>query len=66
MSPHLSKEGPVEGDGIETVHCAHVDIQVHEQALLLLRVHGGSDALREEGLRLEPGPQGCSPRCPRL
>ena len=55
MFPHLSKEGPVEGDGVETVHCAHVDIQVHEQALLLLRVHGGPDALRGEGLRSEPG-----------
>ena len=66
MFPPLSKEGPVEGDGVETVHRAHVDIQVHEQALLLLRVHGGPDALRGEGLRSEPGRQGCSPRCPRF
>lgn len=64
VSPHLSKEGPIEGDGVEAVHRAHVDIQVHEQALLLLRVHGGPDALQGEVLRSEPGWQGCSPRCP--
>lgn len=34
--PHLSEEGPVEGDSIETVHRAHVDVQIHEQTLLLL------------------------------
>lgn len=33
---YLSKEGAVEGDGIEAVNRAHVDIKVHKQAFLLL------------------------------
>lgn len=57
---HLSEQGPVEGDGVKTVHCAHVDVQVHEQALLLLRVHGGPDALWGEGSRQVAG--GGAPR----
>jgi hypothetical protein len=46
--PYLSEEGPIEGDSVEAVNRAHVDVQVHEQPLLLLRVHSGPDALQED------------------
>lgn len=36
LGPHLSEEGPIEGDSVEAVDCPHVDVQVHEQTLLLL------------------------------
>lgn len=44
---YLSEEGSVEGDGVEAVDRPHGDIQVHQQPLLLLRVHSRSNPLRQ-------------------
>lgn len=46
---YLSEQRSVEGDGVETVHRPHGDVQVHEQPLLLLSVHCGTNPLREHG-----------------
>lgn len=45
MICHLSEKRSVEGDGVETVHRPHGDVQVHQQPLLLLRVHRCPDTL---------------------
>jgi hypothetical protein len=41
---YLSEEGAIEADSVRAVACAHGHIEVHEQALLLLGVHGAGDA----------------------
>lgn len=45
--PHLSEKCPVEGDCEGTIHCPHGDVQIHQQPLLLLAVHCGSDPLED-------------------
>lgn len=54
--PHLSEERPVEGDGEGTIHGPHGDIQIHQEPLLLLAVHRGSDPLEHTA------GQGCLPQ----
>lgn len=54
--PHLSEERPVEGDSEGTIHGPHGDVQIHQEPLLLLAVHRGSDPLEHTG------GQGCLPQ----
>lgn len=62
--PHLSEKGPVKGDSEGTIHRPHGDVQIHQQPLLLLAVHRGSDPLEHtacqgwlsQGLGTTPGP----------
>lgn len=52
---HLSEQGAVEGDRVETVHRPHGDVQVHQQPLLLLSVDRGPDPLddhKHSGVRM--------------
>ena len=45
---HLSKKGPVEGDGEEAVDRPHGNVQVHQKPFLLQSVDCSSDPLEAE------------------
>lgn len=48
---YLSEEGAVELHDVGTVAAPHDHVQVHQQLLLLLLIHGGADPL--QGMEVE-------------
>lgn len=46
--PYLSEQCPIKGDSEGAIYRPHGDIQIHQQPLLLLAVHRGSDPLEDK------------------